>query len=173
MYNPDEESDIRASDKLYKEKLLGDGSDTENDSEDEELQLVLEMDNDEYLRQIENLSIEESICESIKSYDKQIEMNKQIEINNRIDSLKNFTNKIKLLRYTEKDIILQKYINSVLEQYFKLKIDYVKMEDNDIYNELYKLIDSYYLEPFKNNYKKFAIPSEEDSILRKIFLCNN
>jgi len=173
MYNPNDELDIRIADKAYKEKLLDDDSDIEDDLEDKELQLVLEMSNSEYLRQIENLSIEQSICESIQLYDKQIEINKQNEISNRIDSLKNFTNKIKLLRYTEKDIILQNYINSVLEKYFKLEIDYVKMEDNELYNELFKLIDSYYLEPSKKKYKKFAIPSEEDSILREIFLLNN
>jgi hypothetical protein len=169
-----DESDIRDADKSYKERLLDDDIDLDDDDlEDEELQLVIEMSNNEYFSQIENISIDECIEESIQLYDKQIEINKQTNINNRIDSLKNFTNKIKLLRYTEKDIVLKNYIDSVLEKYFKLEIDYIKVEDPDLFNELYKLIDSYYLEPFKKNYKKFAISQEEDIILRKIFIRNN
>ena len=186
----DEDSEIRNPDKSYTETLLNEEYDIEfenvlkisireyqknlinennqeNDTQTEELQLAMEYSNEEYLREI----IQESIEYEKKNEEKKEKENKEKE--KRINSLKNFCIRIKSLTFREEDILLKKYIESVLDEYFQLKIDYVIIENNDIYNQLYKLIDSYYLEPFKKNYKKFAITEEEDKILRILFLKKN
>ena len=61
------------------------------------------------------------------------------------------------------------FIEDILNQYFNLDIDFIYIEDNDLYNDLYKIIDSYYLIPTQKKYSKTLISKEEDSIFRDIF----
>ena len=92
----------------------------------------------------------------------------KLEKSKRIDSLKLFCKKIDRLIFTKEDLLIKNYIESVLEDYFSLKIDYINV-DEDMYNNLYSVIDTYYLIPTIKNYKKTAITEIEDNLIRTIF----
>ena len=64
------------------------------------------------------------------------------------------------------------FIENILHEYFNLNIDYIYVDD-DMYNKLYEIIDSYYLIPSKNKKSKTFISYEEDNIIRIIFLKKN
>ena len=87
----------------------------------------------------------------------------------RIKSLNLFYRKIERLTYSEEDMKIRSYIMGVLDDWFNLKIDYVYLK-SEMYEKIYKIIDSYYLIPFQKKYTKFAISKEEDDIVRTIFL---
>ena len=131
------------------------------DQNDEELRLAIELSNKEYLIMEERLNKERELERKVEY---------ELKKSNRINSLQNFCKRIKSLFFTENDILLKKYIEEVLDQYFELKIDYIIVDNKTMYNQLYKIIDSYYLEPFEKNYKRTAISKEENDILRTIFL---
>ena len=155
---------IREPDESYKDILLNDNSNYNSDNEiEDEIKLAIELSNVDYFQKFEDLFIQESM----DTYNEEL---RQINKNKRINSLTNFTNRIKALQFTEKDKCLKIYIETALNKYFELEIDFIEITDIDLYNELYKLIDSYYIEPLKKNYKKFAITEEEDRILRNFFI---
>jgi len=79
-----------------------------------------------------------------------------------------FCKKIKTLVFTKEDLLIKKYIESILDDYFSLKIDYVNIEE-EMYNKIYSIIDTYYIIPIIKNYKKTAITEIEDNLVRNIF----
>jgi len=93
----------------------------------------------------------------------------KIEKEKRIKSLECFCKKIKTLTFTKSDIEMKKYIENVLNDYFDLKIDYIIVENEFLYKNLYEIIDSYYKIPIQKNFKKTAISEMEDNIIRSIF----
>jgi hypothetical protein len=110
---------------------------------------------------------EEDISELI------INESKKIEIEKRINSLSNFTKMIKKINpiyFTEKENTLKKYIEENLDNYFNLTLDKIIVEDEEFYNDLFSMIDSYYIIPKNKNYKKYIITEEEDKLLRIIFV---
>ena len=119
---------------------------------DEELLRVVEISKNEQLK-YEEYILNESI---------------ELEKSKRIDSLQLFCKKIEKLIFTKEDLLIKKYIESVLEDYFSLKIDYINI-DEDMYNKLYSVIDTYYLIPTIKNYKRIAITEIEDNLIRTIF----
>jgi hypothetical protein len=78
--------------------------------------------------------------------------------------------KINNIYFTQKENELKNYIETKLNEYFNLEIDNVIIEDNELFKDLYNMIDSYYLIPISKNYKKTIIPEDEDNLLRNIFL---
>ena len=119
---------------------------------EEELLKVLETSKNEQLKYEEYI-----LNESIK-----------LEKSKRMDSLKLFCKKVDRLIFTKEDLLIKKYIESVLEDYFSLKIDYINV-DEDMYNKLYSVIDTYYLIPTIKNYKRITITETEDNLIRSIF----
>ena len=134
---------------------------------------------EEQIKEAIKLSIEEDIDkqekiakeESLKIENERI---KNLEINNRKKSLEEFSKRIKTLNLSvnENEKEIKNFIENTLDDYFNLKIDYINIE-KDLYEKIYKIIDSYYLIPFTKKYKKTAISHEEDQILRNIFLHKN
>jgi hypothetical protein len=78
--------------------------------------------------------------------------------------------KINLLCFTQRENEIKIYIEDKLNNYFNLDINEIIIEDEQLYKDIFLIIDSYYIIPKIKNYKKFAIPMEEDSLLRQIFL---
>ena len=100
---------------------------------------------------------------------------KNIEIEKRMNSLSNFMKMIKKINpiyFTEKENQLQTYIEEKMNDYFNLNVDKIIIEDIQLYNDLFSMIDTYYVIPKNKNYKKFIIPYEEDQLLRQIFVNN-
>ena len=114
-----------------------------------------------------DISKEEQIQRIIQQTDEEYNMNILKEI--RIKSLEMFCKKIKGLHFSENDRKIKNYIENILYEYFHLNIDYIYVDD-DMYNKLYEIIDSYYLIPSKNKKSKTFISYEEDNIIRTIFL---
>lgn len=178
-----EDENIRAPDQVIKERLIDinetdftyDYSDkTEESEEDCELKLALNLSKEELFKYEDEDELMKIIELSEKEHELYIERIKNesilIEKEKRMNSIKLFCNKIKTLNYTKEDIIIKKYLESVLDDYFNLNIDYIIIDDENMYNNLFNIIDSYYLIPFNKNLKKTAITKEEDMILRSIFL---
>lgn len=163
----EEEDNIRKPDKSYMDIL----------DDDMELNLALEIS----LKEIEeefNEAIQisknkyyDDIEDDIKEESLIFENNRlrNLEKKYRIESLSNFSNLIKRLNYSSEELELKKYIESILNDYFELKIDSIKLDEN-WYNKIFNLIDSYYTIPKKKNFKKTLISKEEDTIIRLIFL---
>lgn len=97
------------------------------------------------------------------------EESEKIEKDNRIKSLELFCKKVKTLTFTKSDIDVKNYVDKILDNYFNLIIDFVIVDDEIIYKNLYDIIDSYYKIPQSKNLKRLAISEEEDKILRTIF----
>ena len=174
---------------LFNERLI-----SSYESDDEEMNLALEVSRNEYLNENNStyndtyndtyigtqlklaidMSIEEETAkleeiaknESIKL---QLEVERNLEIVNRKKSLEEFLKRIKFLPNIGNDYIeIKPLIENTLNEYFNLNIDYIYIE-KDIYDKIYKIIDSYYLIPTQKKYKKTGIPESEDIILRTIF----
>lgn len=96
----------------------------------------------------------------------------KIEREKRIRSLETFCKKIRTLNYTKNDIEIKNFVELVLDDYFNLKIDYIIIEDELMYNNLYEIIDSYYKIPIIKNFKKTAISEYENNVIRSIFRGN-
>lgn len=177
--NFNSEDNIREPDKAYND-ILYDDIDIESvnfNPEDRELNLAIqnsmkdfeeeynnaiEISKNIYYDDIENDVKEESIIieeNRLKNIEKQI----------RIESLSNFCKIIQRLIYTNEEIELKKYIDMVLNDYFELKIDCIKL-DEGMHQKIYNLIDNYYIIPLSKKYKKTLISKNEDTILRSIFL---
>ena len=120
-------------------------------------------DNDELLKVLEL-----SKNEQLKYEEYILNESKELEKTKRKDSLQLFCKKIEKLVFTKEDLLIKKYIESVLEDYFSLKIDYININE-DMYNKLYSVIDTYYLIPTIKKYKKTAITEIEDNLVRNIF----
>ena len=127
---------------------------------------ISKIEYEEYLDKLKNERLNEEeenklmIIEEERVYQKR---------ESRIKSLLLFSKKIERLTYSEEDIKMRSYIMSILDDWFNLKIDCVYIE-SEMYEKIYKIIDSYYLIPFQKKYTKFAISKEEDYIIRTIFL---
>jgi hypothetical protein len=178
-----EDEDIRAPDEVIKERLIdivdrdftNNYSDEINETEeDRELKLALNISKEELYKNEDDDELMRIIELSEKEHELYVETIKNesilIEKEKRMNSIKLFCNKIKTLNYTKEDIIIKKYLETVLDDYFNLNIDYIIVEDENMYNNLFNIIDSYYLIPFNKNLKKTAITKEEDMILRSILL---
>ena len=187
--NDNNEENIRIPDSVFNERLI-----SSYESDDEEMNLALEVSRNEYLNENNStyndtyndtyigtqlklaidMSIEEETAkleeiaknESIKL---QLEVERNLEIVNRKKSLEEFLKRIKFLPNIGNDYIeIKPLIENTLNEYFNLNIDYIYIE-KDIYDKIYKIIDSYYLIPTQKKYKKTGIPESEDIILRTIF----
>jgi hypothetical protein len=136
---------------------------------EEEVKLAMEISDQVYLKDLNEESYALENDNSLSESDKKLlEEQKIIEIEKRSKSLENFKKKIQGLSLSFNDIRIKKYIEKILLTYCELAIDFVYV-DNDIYEDLYKIIDSYYLIPIQKNYKKTAITEEEDTLIRSIF----
>jgi hypothetical protein len=140
-----------------------------NESVYENLDYALEISKieyEEYLNNLENERLNEEEEHKLMALEEERVLQKK---KIRIKSLVLFCKKIERLTYSEEDRKMRSYIMDVLDDWFTLKIDCVYVEE-EIYQKIYKIIDSYYLIPFQKNYAKFAISKEEDEIVRSIFL---
>jgi hypothetical protein len=185
-YNSDDDIvEIREPDKIFENKLI-DSYDSDND--DDEMNLALDVSRNEYLthnnlydntfiddqiKKAVELSIEEhtnKLEEIAKEESIKLENERliNIEISNRKKSLENFSKRIKSLSLSVNELEIKNFIENILNDYFNLNIDYVIIEKN-MYDKIYKIIDSYYFIPIQKNYKKTAISKEEDKIIRSIF----
>jgi hypothetical protein len=177
--NEPQEDDIRKPDEVKKEKLIDNSFDNEDDIE---INLALDMSKREYFN-IDQNAMDDDFELALKLsekeyYDEQLEeINKNEfilmeEMNNRKKSLESFSKKIERLTYTEEDIFIRKYIQNILNNYYDLMIDYVNIE-NEIYDKIYKIIDTYYLIPTSKKFSKTSISKEEDELIRNIFRKQN
>ena len=117
-------------------------------SKNDDLELALEMSNKEYIEQMEKVN----------------------HIENRKESLKNFCKRIKSLRFSEEEKELKIYIELRLQEYFELKIDCDIIDNDNLFNNLFRYVDTLYLIPSKKDKGKTPISQEEDNIIRTIFL---
>lgn len=169
----DEFNLVRLPIKAFTDKLIDDDNYDSFDDMDLETKLALEVSKREqyskvFDEDIENDFLKKAIELSNEEYSNQM-LKISIEKEDRFNSLKLFSKKIKGLSFTQEDIEIRKYIECVLQKYFNLEIDYIFIEDN-LYNKIYKIIDSYYLIPSEKNISKKFISYEEDLIIRSIFL---
>jgi hypothetical protein len=172
-----DEDNVREPDKAYNDILYDDIESLNFNPEDRELNLAIQNSikdfEEEYNNAIEiskNMYYDE-IENDVKKESIIIEENrlKNIEKQIRIESLSNFCKIIQRLSYTNEEIELKKYIEMVLNDYFELKIDFIKL-DEEMHQKIYNLIDNYYIIPLSKKYKKTLISKNEDTILRSIFL---
>lgn len=190
----DEEHDyIRPPDEPIKQRLIDfyendeindgindDMNDDTNDDMNDELMLAINMSKNDYNNNQENEELMKIIEISEKElliYEENIiNKLKDLERIKRIESLPLFCKKIKSLIFTKEDIIIKTFIETVLDDYFNLKIDSIHINSIDsigvecLYDKIYNIIDTYYLIPNNKNYKKTSITKEEDEIIRTIFL---
>jgi hypothetical protein len=139
---------------------------------EQEVKLAMELSDQVYLKDLEEESYALENDRFLSDSDKKLlEEQKIIEIEKRSRSIENFKKKIQGLSLSFNDIRIKKYIEKILLNYIELNIDFVYVDD-DIYEELYKIIDSYYLVPIQKNYRKTAITEEEDQLIRSIFRKN-
>lgn len=183
----DSEDEIRKPDKIIKEKLIDDdislNSNEENSEFISEIELALEVSKKECRDKFE---LQDVLEKSMNDYSNeldtvlrisQVEYLEQIENNEkkkieRYDLITNFLNKFKRIKFDkENEIKIKILIENTLEQYLNLYIDYIFIDDIELYEDLYKLIDSYFKIPFENKRRTF-ISENEDKVLRKIFLKN-
>ena len=183
----DPDNEIRIPDKIYKDKLI-DESINGYDTSDNEMKLALDVSRKQYLTDnniYDDISIEDLLLKtieiSIDEYSDKLEeiakeeslkiendRIKNVEISKRKKSLEEFSKRIKSLSFSINEIELKNFIENILNDYFNLSIEYVNI-DKDMYEKIYKIVDSYYLIPIQKNYKKTAISQDEDSIIRDIF----
>jgi len=135
----------------------------------ENLDYALEISKIEYQEYLDNLVKEKLNAEEEHKLMRSEEECVLQKMESRKKSLEFFCKKIERLTYCEEDRKIRSYIMSILNDWFSLKIDFVYV-DSELYEKIYKIIDSYYLIPFQKNYIKFAISKEEDNIVRSIFL---
>jgi hypothetical protein len=172
MESDEEQENIRPPDNTITDQLVEsinlseslyntDNFTISDDPYEAEIQLALQVSREDCLNNIE---------EELKEFSLREEEDRQriLEISNRISSLENFSKNLNRLMYSEDDRALKKYIENILNEYFQLNIDYHYV-DEDMYDKLYKMLDSYYLIPSQKN-RKTLISEEEDFTVRSIFL---
>jgi len=140
-----------------------------NESTYQDLDYALEISKIEYQEYLDNLVKEKLNAEEEHKLMRSEEELIYKKMESRKKSLDSFCKKIERLTYCEEDRKMRSYIMSVLDNWFRLKIDCVYV-DQEMYEKIYKEINNYYLIPFQKNYTKFAISKEEDNIVRSIFL---
>ena len=140
---------IRPPDKVNREQLMPPSTEDINENRyQNDIDLALKASTEDYFNKITEDSLEMSL---------------------RTDSLSNFCKKIHGLSFTPRDIQIRKYIEMILKDYFELKIDY-HIVDSDIYDDLYKIINSFYMDPINKGRTITKITMEEDNIIRSILL---
>jgi hypothetical protein len=132
-------------DKNIIEESININQDIFDDNVEKEIQLAIELSN----KEMEEDFINQEYLIKIES--------EKIEKEKRIKSIENFNKKIKTLTFTKNDIEIKHFIENVLNDYFELNIDYIIMENDNLYKNLYEIIDSYYKIPMQKNFKKTAI----------------
>jgi len=175
-FNYDTSEYIRRPDEIVTERLVDDeNNDLYPDTNvipnyDFEKQLENALKISEHTYKLEN--DEEGILrQSLEEYDIQInqqELFEQSIMDERRKSLEFFVKRLTSLSFGSQ----QTFVNAVkekLEEYFNLFVDIIYL-DQEIYNELYKIIDSYYIIPVEKGQKKTAIAKEEDELLRVLLL---
>jgi len=192
----EDEENIRLPDAAVTECLMDDSlplfqysfnnnshNDYDDDENDDELFiLAVKLSNDEYIRSQEELirkQMEEDErkrqAEELQRQARQLEIDRQNQrismrrekMTIRIESLKHFCERIRRMIFTEKEEKLKSFLKRIVNAYCNGLIDNVEV-DEDLYTDLYKLIDSLYLIPASQN-RRPAIPAEEDAVLRKLF----
>jgi hypothetical protein len=168
-----ETNNLHESNKKNLKEFIENMSDEEqNKIFEQEVKLAMELSDQVYLKNLEEESYALENDRFLSDSDKKLlEEQKIIEIEKRSRSVENFKKKIQGLSLSFNDIRIKKYIEKILLNYIELNIDFVYVDD-DIYEELYKIIDSYYLLPIQKNYRKTAITEEEDQLIRSIFRKN-
>ena len=176
--------DIREPDKIIKDKLI-----KNYESDDDEMNLALDVSRNQYLtdNNLDNnilmneqlkIAIEMSLEEHTNKLEKiaidqsiqlEIERIKNLEISDRKKSLEEFSKRIKSLSFSVNELEIKNFIEKILDDYFNLRIKYIYVEDDIMYEKIYKIIDSYYLIPIQKKYKKTARSYEEDHIIRNLF----
>ena len=179
------DDNIRNPDKSYNDTLLNDtliNDENHNDEfqHDEEMKLALNISKQDYYDEQDiRITLDISKNDYSKEFEIALELskkeydNKILEDNlkkeNRIKSLESLCIKIKRLCFSENEKKIKIFIEDILNKYFNLDINFIYIEDNDLYYDLYKIIDSYYLIPTQKKYSKTLISKEEDLIFRDIF----
>ena len=129
---------------------------------DEELRNAIELSIDDFTQKLEETAINES-------FNMESERICNLKKNERKKSLQEFSKRIKSLSFSSDEIEIKNFIEKILDDYFNLRIDSVYIEE-DMFIKIYKIIDSYYFIPNQKKFKKTAISSEEDRIIRNIIL---
>lgn len=176
MDNTDDFEEIRPPDAVFRTRLIGGTNDhdyldnTDNTNNiDNELKMALDVSLNEFEKSI-NDAMDEANMELMLSMSLEEDIQRNIKISeDRRKSLENFYRRIQTLIYTHEDKELKDYLESVLSDYFDLKIDETCVPEG-MYEKVYRLIDSYYLIPVEKKLKRTAIPKEEDELLRVLFL---
>lgn len=177
-FNYDTSEYIRPPDEIITERLVDDENNDlfqETDvipNYDFEKQLENALKISEHTYKLEN--DEESIIrQSLKEYDLQInqqELFEQSIMEERRRSLEFFVKRLTPFSYgSQKAFAFVDFVKDQLEEYFDLFVDIIYL-DQEIYSELYKIIDSFYRTPIEKGQKKTAISQEEDELLRVLFL---
>jgi hypothetical protein len=159
--NSEEEEYIRPIDEIYTDKLI-DNEENSFEEDDEEFKLALNVSKNDYYDNEYNNVLDNVFKISLDEYNENIKKGRK-------ESLSLFLKKIEKLSYTKEDIEIKTYIMDTLNSYFNLIIEFVYIEE-ELYQKIYKIIDSYYLIPIEKGNKKTAITKEEDLIIRSIFL---
>lgn len=161
-----EEDDVRKADEIIKESLII------PDEVDQETEIALQVSHREYFSSsYDELSNNENLFNALKISDDDYcneLIEKLIVKEMRIKSLEMFCKKIKGLSFTKEDILIKNYLENILEEYFNSNIDFIFIE-NEMYEKIYKIIDSYYLIPIEKKKGKTFISYDEDLIIRSIF----
>ena len=131
--------------------------------DEQDINITLDISKNDYSKEFE-IALELSK----KEHDNKI-LEDNLKKESRIKSLESLCTKIKRLCFSENEKKIKIFIEDILNQYFNLDIDFIYIEDNDLYNNLYIIIDSYYLIPTQKKYSKTLISKEEDLIFRDIF----
>ena len=175
------QENIRSADNAYVETLIEDNRFVNSDND---LELALRISSKEYNENRDNFIQYDDIHEQIiqdndlelalelsnKEYIEQLERINQINMEQRKESLKNFCKRIKSLRFSDEEKELKEYFELRLQEYFELKIDCDIIDNRELFNKLFKYIDTLYLIPSKKDKNKTSISQEEDNILRTFFL---
>ncbi len=125
---------------------------------DEETRMAMELSEKEYFNQMQESLLEEQM--------KEIEENIK---KTREESLPEFRKRVQRLVFSEKDKKIKDLFDSAFKLYSIDLLDVIPLDEND-YKLLFDFIDSLYIVPLSNG-RKTAIPENEYSILKTIFLC--
>lgn len=175
-FNYDNSEYIRPPDEVFTDRLVDDeNTDPFEETEvipnyDFEKQLTDALKISEHTYKLEN-NEEDIIRQSLEEYDLQInqqELFEQSIMEERRRSLDFFLKRLTPLSFGN-HINLVNIIKEQLDEYFNLFVDLIHL-DEEIYEEIYKIIDSFYLIPKEKGQKKTAISQEEDELLRVLLL---
>lgn len=173
-FDNDASDSIRAPDRVISECLMNDANIGNNDfSYDFDKQISDALKISKHIYDIQN-NEEDIIRRSIEEYNEQLRNQNILEqsiMDERRKSLDFFLRRINSISFGNNNDLISSIQNS-FNDYFNLSSDNIYLE-NDIYDETYKLIDSFYLIPKEKGYKKTAISKDEDELLRTLLLKND